>query len=198
MPSHSDMKLRTFFGIALNDATRKSIESWLNTVKPRVHGVRWIDPAQWHVTLRFLGGISPETLEEVKGRAAEVAAWANAGRLEATQSGLFRSLQKPRIAWIGVQGDVEGLSDLYQRLEASLEGLDVAESEARSFHPHITIGRIRNPKKVLGLELFIMAGKDKSFGDFALDTMTLFKSELTSEGAKYSTLENYCLGGNHG
>lgn len=198
--------IRAFLAIEINDEVRSAIAKWLKQISERIRGVRWIVPENWHLTLRFLGDVSPETLEEVKRVTAEVAAglgqippgppFSKGGILEAVGTGIFQSLARPRVAWIGSGGDVAILEKLMLPLSEGLAELDVKPEETRrGFHPHITVGRIKNPKKALGLEQWLLAGKDKSFGTFPLEAVTLFKSELTSQGARYSRLGQFRLGG---
>ncbi len=187
--------MRCFLAVDLPAELKKVLGKWLKGLDSRVSGVRWVGPEQMHLTLRFLGDVDPDTLEEVQRRAAAVTAESAPGQLQATGTGVFRNLRQPRIAWIGVEGDLEPLTQLYTRLETALTGLDIAEESSKTpFHPHITVGRIRHPKKALGLEHFIMAGKDKHFGDFPLEALTLYKSELTREGARYTSLARFELG----
>ena len=83
----------------------------------------------------------------------------------------------------------------YLRLEAGLAGLDIhQEKRPRQFQPHITVGRIKNPAKAKGIEKIILAGKNRHFGEVPIRTLTLFQSELTSSGPRYTKLAEFELG----
>lgn len=191
-----DDTTRAFLAVEIPAEVRGAILKWIGNVESRVKGVRWVSEDQIHLTLRFLGSVTQETLDEVKKRTEMVVATSKPSALTATGIGLFASLRRPRIVWVGLEGDVDPLVKLAQSLEEAFEGLDIhQESQRRPFSPHITIGRIRHPKKAKGLEHLIMAGKDKSFGDVPINEIALVKSELTSDGAVYSNLNIYTLGG---
>ncbi len=190
------MKLRTFLGISLADALRANLDLWTRAMEPNLNGVRWVPAAQMHVTLQFLGEIDAEVLGLIEQRAQAIAQQIPPSRLEVGGVGIFKSLRHPRILWAGIQGDGQTLTRLHRELSEALRDLPVDQQALRQkFFPHITIARVRKNQRPRGLEHFLKLGNDKHFGEFPLEAVTLFKSELTREGARYSTITRFELGG---
>lgn len=188
--------MRCFLACELPAAVHREIAKWLKTLEGRVGGVRWVDPANVHLTVRFLGEVDEATLEQVKQASSAVAQRAESLELHAAGSGVFPNLRRPRVVWVGLEGAVESFERFYLQLEAALAGLDIhQESRPRQFRPHITLGRIRHPAKAKGIEKIILAGKNRHFGEVPIRVLTLFQSELTSSGPKYTKLAEFELGG---
>jgi 2'-5' RNA ligase len=72
--------------------------------------------------------------------AAEAVAATPAMSLRMAGAGRFGALRRPQVFWAGLDGDVEPLVDLAQRLRAAAAGLSLPV-EDRAFRPHLTLGR---------------------------------------------------------
>ena len=101
-----------------------------------------VQPA--HITLEFLGEASPTQVTAVAQSLAHVAAETAPIEVEIEGVGAFPSLQRPRVAWVGVGRGSERLVDLARRVGASLAPLGFP-AESRSFVPHVTLFRVRSP-----------------------------------------------------
>lgn len=190
------MVIRAFLACEISDGVKKGLAQWFKVVGQGVQGLRWLSADQWHLTLRFLGEVDESILTTVGERAAAIAASVPPHTVELKGVGVFASLRRPRIVWIGLTGELAPFGELQQSLEAALQGLPIyQEKTTHPFHPHLTIGRIKNPDKVVGLESLLMNHRDRSFGFFEIKELVLFKSELTSHGAHYSLISKFPLGG---
>lgn len=188
--------IRAFLACEIPVSIRQDILKWIKGTGASVNGVRWMGLEQMHLTLRFLGDVTAETLEQVQGCAREITASGVPCKLELKGVGVFSSLRRPRIVWVGLSGELEPLISLQSALEKSFKGLPIhQEKSERPFHPHLTIGRIRDPHKVSGLESLFMNNRERSFGVLTIKSVTLFKSTLTSTGAKYNLIASFPLGG---
>jgi len=192
----SEVPIRTFLALEVPLPVREAVCRWIDGLRDSIRGVRWVSIEQMHLTLRFLGVIDAETLDRVKTAAAHSAVTIPALQLKVEEAGVFPHLRRPRVVWVGISGEIDGLKQLNQELERSLKGLKVhQERTVRDFHPHITLGRIRDSKKAVGVEKIILSGKDRHFGELPVTALTLFQSELTSAGARYTKLAEFNLGG---
>ena len=153
--------------------------------------VRWVDPAGAHLTLRFLGdtpcGLAPAILEALAGELAGAAApTLRLGRL-----GTFPGRGGPvRVVWAGVDGDTGGLGEMRRRVERMAVRLGWA-AEGRAFRPHLTIGRVRERATAAQRRAVsdAVAGALASAGGWwRADTVRLYRSVLTREGAVYTNL----------
>jgi 2'-5' RNA ligase len=144
--------------------------------------LRWVRADQLHITLRFLGEISDEQLDQVLGATRDAAA-GNPGTLRLTARGIgaFPDEHRARIVWVGIAGQVAGLKALQRSLENQLAARGFRRDE-RSFTPHITIARLRKPGP-LPVELQAFAVRD--FGSWQLNALQLIESRLSPAGAQY-------------
>ena len=133
-----------------------------------------------HLTLQFLGNISLAEVEKIQGALADVARTLH---LRAEGIGGFPSLKNPRVIWVGLAGDVEQL----EALQASVEEA-TGRKEERKFHPHLTIGRVREGRK---LNVKLEPWKDKHFGSWEVRELLLMQSRLSPKGATHSVIARF-------
>ncbi len=107
--------------------------------------------------------------------------------------GCFPNLKSPRIIWCGVGGDNQSLVRLQQAVELACAGLGF-EREKRSFHPHLTLGRVNGRRNLQPLIDYIKIGSALE-ADFVADYYHIYKSVLKPQGAEYTVLETIKLSG---
>jgi 2'-5' RNA ligase len=101
---------------------------------------RWAAPDRWHLTLLFLGGVPEDRVPPLVAAAGDEVGAAPAMTLRLARAGRFGPMRRPQVFWAGLDGDVEPLVDLAQRLAGAARALDLPVEE-RPFHPHLTLGR---------------------------------------------------------
>jgi 2'-5' RNA ligase len=120
-------------------AVEEAVEPW-RTAFPRA---RWVSRERWHVTLKFLGPVSPAGLEQVSRAVAEVAATTAPFTTSLASLGAFPSTRRARVLWAGLDDPEGGMGDLARALDASLS--PAFPREHRAFHPHLTVARCDPP-----------------------------------------------------
>jgi 2'-5' RNA ligase len=172
----------------------------------RRHGgaVSWVRTENLHVTLRFLGSVDEATLGRVREAMAEAAAGVAPFSLAVGGFGGFPSARAPRVVWVGLAGETESLVRLHAELEAALERRGISR-EGRAFHPHVTLGRARDPRGAAGLagvlgatavgDEALGAPGDARLGETRVDAVHLMRSDLHPDGARYSVLAREGLAG---
>ena len=168
------MPKRLFVAIDLPESKRQS----LGNLDPHIPGVRWIDPAQMHLTLAFFGDVADNfdlALRE-RLRAIEFGAFF----LPVVGVGTFPAKGAPKIIWIGVGRAHPHLFQIHKRVhEAALAaGL---EPELRPWHPHITIARCRDVAPQ-SLRNFLKVNADFDAGMIRVDAFHFYSSRLTTAG----------------
>ena len=182
------MPMRLFVAIDLPEATRQLLAD----LDLHIRGVRWIDPAQMHLTLAFFGDVAEEidlALRE-RLRAIEFGAFF----LPVVGVGTFSAKGAPKIIWIGVGKAHPHLFQIHKRVhEAALAaGLD---PELRPWHPHITIARCRDVAPQL-LRKFLKANANVDAGMIRVEAFHLYSSKLTTAGPIHTReLTVHCSGG---
>lgn len=186
--------VRTFLAIDLPDSLRKEIAKIQDRLRPLVHGVRWVRPEGIHLTLKFFGDLSGNDVKTVSGVIGQTAGNASPLTLGLGTPGVFPGIRRPRVLWIGVEGETDALVGLQQAIERDLEAAGLRR-ESRPYRPHLTLGRFRDPAKPAGLEsaLLGMAGVHRR-ESFTAEGLTLFKSDLQPGGAVYTVLEFFPFG----
>lgn len=158
-------------------------------------GIRWLSEDQFHLTLRFLGSVEENILEEkICPRLAQLVPQFSPITLQVRGVGFFPSPARPRVVWAGVEGEIEPLIVLQKRVQEAVQSLAQSPEEDRSFRPHLTIGRVREPHRRYGFERIAAVGEAVELGSFTVDEILLYKSELTPRGSRYTELGNFKLG----
>ena len=102
-------------------------------------GARWIDPENYHITLRFIGDVDGQTANEVID-SLERLSHSLAFPVRLTHLGSFGG-DKPRALYAAVE-PTEPLSRLQAAQERMLQKAGLAP-EGRKFVPHVTLARLR-------------------------------------------------------
>ena len=175
--------LRLFVGIALPE----EIAARLSRACSGVPGARWVDPASFHVTLRFIGEVDGAVADDIHQALCRVAVPGFDLRIAGV--GCFESGKKVRSLWAGVER-----SELLVRLRDKVEVAVNREvpAERRKFKPHITLARFKNGVSDR-IGHYLERNNDLAIGPVPVDRFTLFRSHLGGEGAYYEHLADYFL-----
>jgi 2'-5' RNA ligase len=189
-------KIRAFVAIHPDPATVTEVEHLQAKLKQELDspGVRWTAIAQLHLTLQFLGYVDRKYLPDFENALAKVCSQIAPFQLGAQGVGCFPSQRKPRVLWVGLNGEVERLAQMKSALDAGFSTLGFVPEE-RKFHPHLTLARIEH-LKLREIETFsrqITANETTRFGAWAVEKVDLMQSILSSTGPKYSLLKAFSL-----
>ena len=188
--------VRSFIAVELPAEVRAELASIEEKLKVRRHlFVKWVDPESIHLTLKFLGSVSGETIPEIVEAMSLVAQPVSPFTLQIGGTGAFPNWQRPQVVWVGVGGEMGRLTTLQRELEAALSPLGFPP-ESRPFSPHLTLGRLRErvtPEDRRRFGLWAQSVKFEASLSFEVNTVRLMKSELTSSGPIYSQLASVGL-----
>lgn len=170
--------IRTFVALELPSPFQREVDDLAAVLKPRFDKVRWT-AAEVHLTLRFLGKALPDQLRRLEAPLRLAALSCPRAEIHFEGLGLFPERGSPRVLWLGAR--------LPERVLALREECEAAAvtagfpSEDRPFRPHLTLGRWRDRVRRPSLP-------SVSLGPAVLETLTVFRSELRSTGARYTPL----------
>jgi 2'-5' RNA ligase len=151
--------------------------------------VRWVPIGNMHLTLKFLGDISPanvEMLSQMLRAEADLFRWFD---LSLSGLGSYPSLKRPRVIYIGIQAPTV-LEALQRGIESASRRLGY-ESEDRGFSPHLTIGRVKQHVTATEQQTIRRALEEikiDSLGTARIDSVHLYKSDLKPTGSVYTQL----------
>ena len=183
--------IRVFIAVTPPVALQQSFTEVRAAFQRQAIPFRWVKHTQVHLTLKFLGNVSPEKIASI-GQAMDRAAAGQASfTLLAQGLGCFPSLSRPRVLWMGLESH-HALIQLQQRLEAELTPLGFLP-EDRPFHPHITLARMQQEGSHSQLEPLLQAYHNRQFGEITVEQLRLFRSQLHREGAVYTILHSVIL-----
>ncbi len=159
--------------------------------------IRWVRPEGIHLTLKFLGDVPIDRIDQISITLKRICLEHVPFTVEVREFGCFPNFRRPRVLWIGVQDLSTRLSHLQGEIEDGLSKLGF-EREARRFHPHLTVGRVkhfRDHRESQRLATALEDVKIDDIGQLDVNDVSLMKSELKPTGAVYSRLVTARLGG---
>jgi 2'-5' RNA ligase len=188
------MGWRLFVAVDLGAAVRRALDELERELKPLARDVRWVAPENAHLTLAFLGSMEEALVPELAKALGEVAAGAAPLQLRLQGGGAFGSSRKPRVLWVGVEGDVARLQALHERTGAALQPFGY-QPEAREYRPHLTLARARDPRGDQDLARCAEALTGRSLGAARIDRVILFRSQPGPGRSKYTPMAEPALEG---
>lgn len=195
--SKSSPWIRAFIALNLPPEVKAGLARFQDGLKGswRSDWVRWTPPEQIHLTLRFLGNISADSVPELEAALRRACAGVSAFGLAAEGFGCFPDGSHPRILWIGMNGELDSLTSLVERVVR--ETGPWGEREDKAFHPHLTIGRVKtnHPHELRKLSEEISRVKSPSLGKWPVTQVDLMQSELSEQGACHECIATVPLAG---
>lgn len=176
---------RTFICLELPEAVRAEAEALQGRLAGLGDKIRWVNPKNLHLTLRFLGEISRSQVETVCLAVRCAAAHVDAFPIHLSGTGCFPSPRRPRAFWIGVP-EASNLVRLFEAVEQELFSAGFPR-EARPFSPHLTLGRFRVDRSSPRLAA-LLGEAEFDAAPFLVSNVTVMKSELRKAGAVYTPL----------
>ena len=188
--------MRCFVAIDLTTDVRAAIARAQTRVRTAAtHAdVRWVDPTQVHLTLKFLGAVVDERVPAVSAALETAVAGSRPVALAAAGLGGFPSLKSPRVLWAGITAGVPDLVQLAAGIDRGLAPLGFPP-EARPFRGHLTIGRVRSPRGGRELAAAVGAAGAPAFGSWTAPEVVLYESRLKPTGALYTPVSRHPLRG---
>ncbi len=187
--------LRLFIAIDLPPEVKSLLTTLQSRLRPRTDAVRWSDPGGTHLTLKFLGNVEASRVDAVTDRMRNAAQQHQPFELQTGELGMFPNRRRPRVVWLGIDGDVGVLSQLQAAVEQCVALLGFP-TEQRPFSPHLTLGRsIKDPSSAhlasIGQAVEQTEVPEKIA--FMVNEVVLMRSELGPRGARYTPLHHALL-----
>jgi 2'-5' RNA ligase len=172
--------LRLFVGIALPP----EIKLRLSLIAAGVPGARWVDPGNYHVTLRFIGEVDEGMAADIDASLVQI----RAATFDLVLSGVGQF--GDRMLWAGIEKN-PALQHLRDKVESALVRLGL-EPETRRYAPHVTLARLKGASEAR-LQAYIQEHALFRAEPFAVDRFSLIASYLTKSGAIYEDQADYAL-----
>ncbi len=203
-PETVDSALRLFLAVPLPEPVVTLVDTMSRRLQEEEWPVRWMAPNNAHVTLHFLGEIEPERAQLLRMTLGAVVAEHDRFDLRTADLGVFPNMKRPRIIWLGLYGPAHRLHTLREAIGALLESFEFQLADGE-FHPHITLGRVRDARKsrVRDLPTAIRTRLEAAAANgevthkqpipVPVDEVVLVRSHLGPDGPRYKVLDRYPL-----
>lgn len=183
--------MRSFIAIEL-PANIKDILSKLQTkLRYAQADVKWVEPQNIHLTLKFLGDINEKQLAKINAILDDIAGNKINFQANISSIGAFPNMDFPRVIWVGLKEGESQIKELAIMLEEKIAEIGIPK-ENRAFSSHITIGRVKtlkNKEKLVKELNSYRDGLPEGNLNFAVNKLTLFKSTLGLKGPTYEILK---------
>ncbi len=180
------MKKRIFVAINISDEARIKVANYIEDLRGEFSNLRvgWEKAEKLHLTVKFLGDINPNELQNLTEAVEKTARQFSDFNLQISRTGAFPSLRAARILWLGIDDEHGNLQKINDVLETECEQKGFVK-ESRKFKAHLTIGRLREPNKSKEL---INSHLNKTFVavEFEVSEIVIYESRLQKSGSIYS------------
>jgi 2'-5' RNA ligase len=183
--------MRTFIAVELPENIKNKIGELQAPLKRTNAFVSWVKPENIHITLKFLGEVPEEKINEVFSAIEIALKETKKFKINLKGTGVFPDFRRPRVIWVGAGKGGEELSNMATRIEEEMEKIGYPK-ENRKFSPHFTIGRVKSPKNIEKLMEKVKT-TDFETEDIEVKEVTVMKSQLHPAGAIYTPLKKIPL-----
>jgi 2'-5' RNA ligase len=193
---------RLFISLPMPQEVQDQIARVVSELSEFEWPIRWVAADSAHLTLHFLGETPPEQAELLRLGLESAIGRHGPFSMGTGDLGVFPDFKRPRVLWLGLTGQTDTLAALHNDIGRQLIKLGF-EVDNRRFHPHVTLGRVReNPPASLG-PAFQRALNEPRIAGLVLDqTQTidvnevlLMRSFLERGGARHVPIARYPLNG---
>ncbi len=185
------MEKRVFAAIDISDEARGKVTEYVEHLRGEFSNVRagWERAEKLHLTLKFLGDIDSDELQNLTEAVEKTARQFSNFNLQISQTGVFPSKRNARILWLGIDDEAKNLRKINDILEIECEKKGFVK-ESRKFKAHLTIGRLREPNKSKEL---IDRHLNKTFAavEFKVSEIVIYESRLQKSGSIYSVVSKH-------
>ena len=189
--------IRAFVAVELPQDVKAAIAGIMRplTYGPNARTVKWVDPAQMHITVKFLGDTDTTRLPAIQQALAAVAARHAPFALQLAGLGTFPGGTRVRVVWIGLVEGATPLVALTNDVEPALNAVGF-KPERHDPSPHVTLGRVRDWASAAERQAVadaLGAATVPEFPRVMIDHLSVMQSHLSPQGATYRALARAAL-----
>ena len=185
MADDRKQSIRCFIAIDIPDEIKTDLAKLQDSLRRQGGAVSWTRAEGIHLTLKFLGNVESDVIPQIAASLQDASRTVAPFSVVAEGVGCFPNSRRPRVLWVGLDGG-KPLMEIQEAVEQATESLGY-EREHRKFHPHLTLGRVRQPN---GIDRLVKEMERLGFArhEFTATEIRLMRSELRPTGAVYSEL----------
>jgi 2'-5' RNA ligase len=191
--------IRAFLAVVPPPIAQQAVSTLSDNLQnlPDSNAIRWSRSNAHHITLEFLGDIEEATQALVKSVISDVVRSTSPFRIRLSALIALPGWRKMRVLAVGIDDPKDELPQLQSGIAAALRNAGF-EPDARAYHPHLTLGRVRKgtpANLVLQLSSVLEAHNQTYFEAWDVTQVSLIQSHLGSGAPRYETLAHFKLEG---
>ncbi|RJP14535.1 MAG: RNA 2',3'-cyclic phosphodiesterase [Candidatus Abyssobacteria bacterium SURF_5] len=179
--------VRMFVAITLHGSLHTTLGEIIGKLSSSGAKVKWVEPENVHLTLKFLGNVEEERLPEIFAACGRAAEGFGPIDLEMRALGCFPNNKSPRIVWLGIQRGVEAVTRLQEKVERELQAIGFSKEE-KPFRAHLTIGRVKGKQGISRLCRLLEEERNIFLGSMRAEKISVMKSKTLPAGPVYTEL----------
>jgi 2'-5' RNA ligase len=185
--------MHLFIAVPVPDSIKQQLNVWCLQIQKHISFKKWVFPSDYHITVKFLGGVDNDILIRLKPLIREIASRQSSFSLILEDLNIFGKKDSPRILWTSVNGDLNPLFTLQKNVDVSTESLGYV-SENRPYVPHLTLAKNYNGKMVFETIYLKEAAKHQMMPlKWEVNEIVLYQTHLGRE-PMYEPLEAFSFG----
>ncbi len=168
---------RVFAAIAVKGNAQAALAAWSARIQQQYSFRKWTSEADYHITLQFYGDVDRTRLPELSKMLAAVASTQSPFALRLGEAGYFGLPERPRVLWIDPAGERSALASLQRDIVDASKMLGY-QTEARAYHPHITVARKYAGNENMELHSLPTCGNELSEVDWNVEHIALYCTRM--------------------
>ena len=178
--------IRCFVAIEIPESIQALLKIVQTDLQPQIRKASWTKPGNFHLTLKFLGDVHPEAINDIRDTLQRMTDTHSPFSIAFGGIGAFPNFARPRVIWMGIKQGASPVSRLAKTVNRELTHLDF--STDTRFHPHLTLARLRTATNLEPLKNMSRKYDTIVGGSMRVNEITLMQSQLHPNGAIYTPL----------
>ncbi len=183
--------MRLFVAIPVSGEVAEALSRLLDRWRSRSWPVKWARPEALHLTLKFLGQVSPERHSSLVDAVGDAVRGTPALAFSLAELGAFPGMSRARVLWAGLESEA-ALELLVHRIERAAAGLGFP-LEGKPYRPHVTLGRVREGSHLPAEAIRALEEERLPAAGFLSGEVLLYRSLTGPGGAHYDVQATFPL-----
>lgn len=180
---------RLFIALPIDVSIISNLHQVYNTLSAFSDVLKVVDPAQYHLTLKFIGECEGNIAHAIEKEFSSISIPVSSLEYTVKGIGMFPNSKNPSVIWTGIITNEKAMNQLAKQMESFAKNFGIKE-ENRPFVPHLTLARIRKGRKLTEkINEKLKAYESAEFGSAVFNRILLFSSKLTPQGPIYTELK---------
>lgn len=181
---------RLFLAVELSPEVRAALAELAGRIRKGAEftgaNPKWVDPANYHITLWFLGNVANDTAGRLRARLHEAAAGIPPFDIDLRHVKCFPNTSAPRVLWVGLVRVPDELKRLHAQCAALMRKAGIVPDKEHDFTPHVTLARLKGARNLPAFSRMAANYKHAQCGRCTVGRLVLMESRPQAGGSVYS------------